>query len=90
MNSRRVSNFLCFIILGIVACSLLARYLLFTVFNVLDASFMHWFTDVAYWLTAIATLISAFSYAQSRRNALYMILLIVFLAIIVVFTFVLK
>lgn len=89
MNSRRVSNLLCFIILGIVACSLLAKYLLCTVFKVLDASYMHWFTEVAYGLTAIATLISAFSYAQSRRNALYMILLIVFVAIIVVFTFVL-
>lgn len=89
MNSRRVSNLLCFIILGLVACALLAGYLLCTVFKVLDDSFTHWFTDVAYWLAAIATLISAFSYAQSRRNAIYMVLLIVFLAIIVVFTFVL-
>lgn len=88
MNSRRLSNLLAFIVLGIVALSLIVKYLLVNVFDV-TGNYTEWFDKIAYYLTALATLISAFSYAQSRRNGIFMVLLIVFVGVIVVFTFVL-
>ncbi len=88
MNSRRISNLLSFIVLGIVATALVVRYLLINVFHV-EGNYTYWFDQAAYWLTAFATLFSAFTYAQSRRNGWFMILLFIFIVIIVVFTFVL-
>lgn len=89
MNSRRVSNLLCYIILGLVALSLVVKYLLTNVISGISTDIIYWIDQSAYILTALATLISAFSYAQSRRNGLIMVLLIIFVAVIIVFKFVL-
>ena len=88
MNSRRMSNFLAYIVLGIVAVSLLVKYVLVNWFD-LTGDFLTWFDKGAYYLTALATLICAFTYAKSRRNGGYFILLIIFIAVIILFTFVL-
>ena len=88
MNSRKFVNVLAYVALALVAIALVAKYLTMKVFN-LNSNVGAWCDRIAYYLTMIVTIFSAFAYARSRRNAMYMTGFAVFVIVIIVFMFVL-
>lgn len=88
MNTHKFTNLLCFIALGAIATAILVKYLGVKLFGI-GGEFASIMTKIAYYFGLIATALSAYSYAKSRRNNLYIALFVLFLAVIVVFSFVL-
>ena len=74
--------------IGLIAVSLVVKYVFTKLFDLLTDDILYWMENGAYILLSLVALISAFTYAHSRRNAWFMVLLVLFVAIIVIFTFV--
>lgn len=87
MNTRRVANLLAYICIGLIAVSLIVKYMAVNVFS-LGTDIVYWCDKIAYYMACLSTLICAFSYASSRRNGMFMGLLVVFVVVIILFSFV--
>ena len=86
MNSRRFANLFAFIAVGFIATALVVKYIATNVLNT-TADISYWCDKIAYYLSCLVAIISAFSYATTRRNNAYMIVLVMFIVVIVLFTF---
>ena len=87
MNSRKIANLLAYIAVGLIACSLVVSYLTVNIFN-LSSNIAYWCEKVAYYLACLTTIISALSYAYAKRNNAYTFFLVIFVIVIIIFTFV--
>ena len=88
MNTRKFANYACFVSLGIIAALLLLKFLGQKVFGWSDG-LIEALTLMALYLGAFATMLSAYAFAKSRRSQVYFWLLLLFVAVIVVFSFIL-
>ena len=88
MNTRRSIIMTCFWLFGLVAILYLAKFLGTKVFS-FGAEYAKVMEVAALSTALVATALSAFSFAKSRRNPLYMWLFLLFLVGIIVFRFVL-
>lgn len=88
MNQRRIVNLIAYFVLGLVALSLVVKYIATHFLNL--ANITDIIDQVALYSTLFVTVISAFSYAKTRRNIFFMTFLLIFLVVIVVFTFIIK
>ena len=88
MNTRKPINLLAYIAIFLIMVATITSYVTQNVFN-LSSEIANICSKVAYYLAFIVTLVSAFIYASSKRNNLYMALLVICLIVIIVFTFVL-
>ena len=88
MNTRKFANYACFVSFGIIAGLLVCKYLGQNVFfwseDIINA-----LTISALYVGAFATMLSAYAHAKSRRNPVFICLFLLFLAVIIVFSFVL-
>lgn len=87
MNSRKFANLMAYISLGLIALSLVVSYLTTKVFS-LTPEIAYWCEKIAYYLACLSTIICAFSYATAKRNGIYMTFLVVFVIVIIIFTFI--
>ena len=88
MSTRKFTNLLCYIALGAIAAVILIRFLGTRLFN-FGGGFTSVLSQIAYYCGILATMLSAYAFAKSRRNNIYIWLFVLFVAIIVVFSFVL-
>lgn len=87
MNSRKVANLLAYVAVGLIALSVIVNYLTVKVFH-LTSEISTWCNLISYYLACFVTIVSAFSYAKAKRSTAYMAFLIIFVIVIIVFTFV--
>lgn len=88
MNARRSIVMICFWLFGLVAALYLAKFLGTKVFD-FGSGYATVIESIALYSLLCATALSAFAFAKSRRNLLYMWLFLLFFGAIVVFRFVL-
>lgn len=88
MNKRRFTNILAYFTVIIILVSLIVKYLALKVFfwpqMVIDIC-----SNIAFYASLIITVFSAFAFASSKRNRLYMFFLVVFIVALVLFLFIL-
>ena len=87
MNSRKIANLLAYVSVGLIAFSLAVSYLAVNVLH-LSSTVAFWCEKVAYYLACLTTIISAFSYAIAKRNNSFTTFLVIFVIVIIIFTFV--
>lgn len=88
MNTRKPINLLAYIAIFLIMIATITSYITQNVFN-LTSEIANICSKVAYYLAFIITLVNAFIYASSKRNNLYMGLLVICLIVIIVFMFIL-
>jgi len=86
MNQRKFANLFAYVAFAFMALAVLVKYFTTSVFS-LSSDIAVWCEKISYYLAMLATFICAFSYARTRRNSLFVGFLIIFLAVIIVFTF---
>lgn len=87
MNSRKFANLMAYISVGLIALSIVVSYLTTRVFS-LTSEISYWCEKIAYYLACLSTIICAFSYATAKRSGIYMMFLVVFVVVIILFTFI--
>ncbi|MBQ9792397.1 MAG: hypothetical protein IJW32_01440 [Clostridia bacterium] len=87
MNSRKFANLMAYVSVGLIALSLVVSYLTTEVFS-LTSEIAYWCEKIAYYLACLSTIICAFSYATAKRSGIYMMFLVVFVVVIILFTFI--
>ena len=88
MNTRKPINLLAYIATFLIMIAIVTNYVTQNIFH-LSPEIANICSKVAHYLSMIVTFVSAFIYARSKRNSLYMALLVICLIVIIVFTFVL-
>lgn len=87
MNSRKLANLMAYISVGLIALSVIVSYLTTNVFS-LSSEIAYWCEKIAYYLACFSTIICAFSYATAKRSGAYMLFLVIFVIVIILFTFI--
>lgn len=87
MNTRKLINFLAYLAVILICSSQIVRFLGVRVFN-LDGTFVYWCDKIAFILSLIVTVTCAFLYAHSKRNAIFMIVLVILIIALIVLNFV--
>ena len=88
MNTRKVINLLAYISVILIMLATITSYVTQSIFH-LSSEIAYICSRIAYYLAFVVTLVSAFIYASSKRNTIYMAILVVCLIVIIVFTFIL-
>jgi hypothetical protein len=88
MDSRKFINIIAYIAVILIAILLALRYIFSTVI-VVGVAVTDILTLSAEYLALAVTILSAFSFATTRRNNAYLVVLFLFVLAIALFTFVL-
>ena len=87
MNSRKFANLMAYVSVGLIAVSLVISYVTTNLLG-LSSQIAYWCDKIAYYLACLSTIICAFSYATAKRSGAYMLFLVVFVIVIIIFTFI--